>query len=153
MIQYMWLQGERGLVGLPGIQGETGIGLPGPKVNGVMDYIFMVCDCLFATCIFLSLSLLNIFTINFAGWHGIPGPTWPSWSSWSGWTWPTCKKKLSLHVSDYIFHDFYICFISSTVICRENTSTQVFFLWVYRDLKDHQVFKEIKDHKAKGFLG
>lgn len=30
---YLFLQGERGLPGPPGIQGETGIGLPGPKVK------------------------------------------------------------------------------------------------------------------------
>lgn len=30
------LQGERGLPGPPGIQGETGIGLPGPKVGLVI---------------------------------------------------------------------------------------------------------------------
>lgn len=30
------LQGERGLPGPPGIQGETGIGLPGPKVRLVI---------------------------------------------------------------------------------------------------------------------
>lgn len=29
----MCSQGERGLTGPPGLQGEIGIGLPGPKVN------------------------------------------------------------------------------------------------------------------------
>lgn len=32
----VWSQGERGPTGPPGIQGETGIGLPGPKVNIVI---------------------------------------------------------------------------------------------------------------------
>lgn len=32
------LQGERGLPGPPGIQGEIGIGLPGPKVSNSRDF-------------------------------------------------------------------------------------------------------------------
>lgn len=35
-------QGERGPPGPPGIQGETGVGLPGPKVNSVMIYLLNI---------------------------------------------------------------------------------------------------------------
>lgn len=30
---FLWWQGERGPLGPPGLQGETGIGLPGAKVS------------------------------------------------------------------------------------------------------------------------
>ena len=49
----LWSQGERGPPGPPGIQGETGIGLSGPKVSHVVDrpvntllYFVNICDCL-----------------------------------------------------------------------------------------------------------
>lgn len=46
-------QGERGPAGPPGIQGETGTGLPGAKVNGVMDY---------------PLNILNSIIVHFFGY-------------------------------------------------------------------------------------
>lgn len=56
------LQGERGLPGPPGLQGETGIGLPGPKVRFFHTYFFTRVMMLFKIPQYPSLG--NVITYN-----------------------------------------------------------------------------------------
>lgn len=94
-----WWQGERGPPGPPGIQGETGIGMPGPKVcrkTYLLPQFFFFQRCLI--CSFISVCVNTSCYLIFLGWHGIPGTPrsfwsyrhWCAWSTSKFFSWMNC---------------------------------------------------------------
>lgn len=137
------------------------------KCYELPSYFVVLWDCLFAICISLWFSYWIKLLYKSAGWHGIPGSTRSSWSPWSGRARPSCKLRKSLGYPKVLNVSVSVMslFVSvAHVICWESrhtlhTLTWALFEWhivhfgfVYRDLKDHRVFKGKKDPMAKGFL-
>lgn len=81
VISCMWSQGERGPAGPPGIQGETGFGLPGPKVKVMDDLKLYSCTQWLTSCISVGFYLVKFsFCVNLQGdmgFQGRPGPPGP----------------------------------------------------------------------------
>lgn len=135
----VWSQGERGPTGPPGIQGETGIGLPGPKVKSSSEYSCF--PSAYVCCLhFLGFVLFNIISAQSAGWHWIPRPAWSTWAYWNRWTGSSCE-----------FNVVFLSWSSSLTLHRlDDLSTPLTF--IYRDLKDRKVFRVVKDRQVKACL-
>lgn len=135
----VWSQGERGPTGPPGIQGETGIGLPGPKVKLSSEYSCF--PSAYVCCLhFLGFVLFNIISAQSAGWHWIPRPAWSTWAYWNRWTRSSCE-----------FNVVFLSWSASFTLHRlDDLSTPLTF--IYRDLKDRKVFRVVKDLQVKACL-
>lgn len=86
-------QGERGFPGPPGIQGETGIGLPGPKVD---------LNCHEIRCSLYSYKHARVFSWS-VGWCGVPRQNGSSRASWAWRAGPTGNKLASRRAAWFHF--------------------------------------------------
>lgn len=99
--------------------------------------VFHLCTCGLH---FLGFVLFSIISAKSAGWHWIPRSTWSTWSSWNRWTRSSCE-----------FNIFPLSWSFCQTLHRLfDLSTPLTF--IYRDLKDHKVFKVVKDRQVKACL-